>query len=149
MPVIYRELMPHEFKEALTIRIKVFVEEQHVPIEEEHDSYDQVAQHFGVFLDRAMVGTGRLVTQGQSGKIGRIAILKEFRGQGFGRALIETIITSGENQGLVEFVLGAQLQALDFYEKLGFIPEGAIFLDGGIAHRTMRLRIKIRKEDEE
>lgn len=141
MSVIYRQLTREEFPQALEIRIKVFVEEQNVPLEEEHDCYDMVAQHFGVFLGEQLVGTGRLVLQGQVGKIGRVAILSEFRGRGLGNGLVRTILTTGQKQGLREFVLGAQIQAMNFYANLGFVAEGEVFLDGGIPHRTMRLTV--------
>ena len=140
MSITYRGLQPQEFSAALQIRIEVFVEEQKVPLEEEHDMYDQTAQHFGVFLDERMVGTGRLILMGNIGKIGRVAILREFRGRGLGCALIRTIIDTAKRQGVVEFILDAQIQALDFYQKLGFEAEGDLFLDGGIPHRTMRYR---------
>lgn len=139
MPVNYRQLKAEEFAQAMEIRVKVFVEEQNVPIEEEHDCYDEVAQHFGVFKSNQLIGTGRLVLQSRGGKIGRIAILPKHRGKGFGSGLIKTIINTGRAQGIQEFELGAQLQALDFYTQLGFIAEGDVFLDGGIPHRTMRL----------
>lgn len=141
MSVIYRQLTREEFPQALEIRIKVFVEEQNVPLEEEHDCYDMVAQHFGVFLGEQLVGTGRLVLQGRVGKIGRVAILSEFRGRGLGNGLARTILTTGQKQGLREFVLGAQIQAMNFYANLGFVAEGEVFLDGGIPHRTMRLTV--------
>lgn len=139
MSVTYRQLKSEEFPQAMEIRLKVFVEEQQVPVEEEYDSHDDTAQHFGVFLEGQLVGTGRLVTQDQIGRIGRVAILSEYRGRGFGSGLINTIIATGQKQGLEEFVLGAQIQALDFYAQLGFVVEGEVFIDGGIPHRTMRL----------
>ena len=113
MSVTYRQLKSEEFPQAMEIRLKVFVEEQQVPVEEEYDSHDDTAQHFGVFLEGQLVGTGRLVTQDQIGRIGRVAILSEYRGRGFGSRLINTIIATGQKQGLEEFVLGAQIQALE------------------------------------
>lgn len=115
-----RTLLNHEFAEALKLRIKVFVEEQKVPLEEEHDELDQIAQHFGLFVQEELVGTGRLVIEQQVGQIGRIAVLPEFRGRGLGRTLVAHIMEAGWEQGVQEFRLGAQLQALSFYEKLGF-----------------------------
>lgn len=141
MKVIYRELAPEEFSQAMDIRIKVFVEEQKVPVEEEKDGYDEIAKHFGVFLNNQLIGTGRLIIQNNKAKLGRIAILKEYRGQGFGANLIKTMLATGTKKGLNEFILGAQLQAIDFYEKLGFKAEGDVFQDGGIPHRTMRLSV--------
>lgn len=138
MSVMYRELKPEEFEKALAIRIKVFVEEQNVPLEEEHDAYDETATHFGVFIDQLLVGTGRLVLQNDTGKIGRIAILPDYRGKGLGSGLIRSIIALGQDRGLEKFVLGAQLQALKFYQNLGFEAEGDVFQDGGLPHKTMR-----------
>lgn len=132
-------LLPHEkFPEALAIRVKVFVEEQHVPLEEERDAYDDTALHFGAFVDGKMVGAGRVVLIDKKGKIGRVAILPEYRGLGIGTKIMETIMQTCREHKLDEVVLGAQLQALDFYEKLGFTAEGAVFDDGGIPHRLMR-----------
>lgn len=139
MTINYRQLNTQEFEQSMKIRIQVFVEEQKVPIEEEQDSYDEVAQHFGVFQDGQLIGTGRLVLFEKGGKIGRVAILPEYRGKGLGRGLIEAIVKAGRLQGIKQFELGAQLQALDFYANLGFVAEGDVFLDGGIPHRTMRL----------
>src|SRR5690349_15871990 len=71
------------------VRMKVFVEEQAVPIEEELDSYDAVAQHFVVEEDGRVVGTARLIDKGDgTGKIGRVAVLQEYRRQGIGRDLM-------------------------------------------------------------
>lgn len=138
MELTFRALQIHEFTQAMQIRNKVFVEEQEVPPEEEYDCYDQTAQHFGVFVDKRLAGTGRLIIEGNVGKIGRVAILREYRRRGLGSRLMRHIMKEGQRQGLVEFHLGAQLHALKFYEQLGFKAEGDVFLDGGIPHRTMR-----------
>lgn len=138
MSIIFRKLKSEEFPEALQLRIRVFVCEQKVPLSEEQDQYDAFAEHFGVFKAGRLIGTGRLVVEGQRGLIGRIAICKEFRGRGLGSGLIKTILQAGAAAGISEFSLGAQLQALPFYERLGFRPEGEVYPDGGIPHRLMR-----------
>ena len=148
MPILYRELQPGEFSRAMTIRIEVFVEEQNVPLEEEHDSHDLTAKHFGVFREGLLVGTGRLVIQEKTGQIGRVAIAKECRGLGLGRGLIRAIMESAQSLGVEDLTLGAQLQALDFYKKLGFNAEGEIFQDGGIPHRIMRRVGGVKEMDE-
>ena len=61
LKVTCRPLMHAELCKALSIRIKVFVEEQQVPLEEERDAYDDTALHFGAFVGDKMVGTGRVV----------------------------------------------------------------------------------------
>lgn len=148
MPIIYKELRRDEFSQAMKIRIAVFVEEQKVPLEEEHDRNDLTARHFGVFLDGRLVGTGRLIVHRQTGIIGRVAILRDFRGQGLGSGLLRAMIGWAKFQGVVEVTLGAQLQALHFYETLGFKAEGPVFQDGGIPHRTMRYHVGSVKEME-
>lgn len=137
MSITYRELKYHEFTQALRIRLEVFVEEQKVPLEEEHDSWDLTAQHFGVFAEDALVGTGRLVTCGKRGIIGRVAVLQGFRGLGLGSGLIRLMVTKAQEAGLDEISLGAQVRAEGFYERLGFRGEGPEFLDAGIPHRAM------------
>lgn len=125
----------------MAIRIRVFVEEQQVPIEEERDQYDAISQHFGAFVNGQMVGTGRVVSLGHQAKLGRIAVLPEYRGQHIGFKLVEHMIRWAESEGFHEAVLGAQLRAIGFYERLGFAAEGDIFDDAGIPHRLMRLAL--------
>jgi len=141
MQIICRQLDENEFHQALAIRITVFVEEQHVPIEEEQDHYDASATHFGAFVDGQMVGTGRVVILDGKGKIGRLAVLEPYRGLGVGMKLLNTMVAYCQTQGLSEAYLGAQLQAIPFYEKAGFIAEGDIFDDAGIPHRLMRKQL--------
>jgi len=138
LSITYRELKQYELSQALRIRIEVFVEEQKVPLEEEHDSWDLTAKHFGVFSGDTLVGTGRLVNNDKTGIIGRVAILKSFRGLGLGSGLICHIVQIAKEMQMKEILLGAQVQALNFYERLGFLAEGPLFLDAGIPHRTMR-----------
>lgn len=141
MQPTYRRLTNLEFHSALQLRIAVFVDEQNVPLEEEHDHFDQIAKHFGAFVNDSLVGTGRLIINGDVGRIGRLAVLPEFRGRGVGKGLVCYILEVGKQQGIKEFVLGAQLQAIPFYEKFGFRAEGEVFQDGGIPHRTMRYAV--------
>jgi len=120
------------------IRWKVFVEEQAVPPWEEIDEFDEDAEHFAVAVDDVPVGTARIVDKGGGvGKIGRVAVLSEHRGNGFGQALMEHVIDRGF-QRFHTLILDAQMQVIPFYERLGFTAEGEIFLDCDIEHRLMR-----------
>jgi predicted GNAT family N-acyltransferase len=122
------------------IRMEVFVEEQKVPPWEEMDDLDEEATHYLAEEDGRSVGTARLVDKGSGvGKIGRVAVLKEARGAGVGRDLMRTILDDTRGQ-FQSYVLDAQLQVIPFYERLGFVPEGEVFLDAGIEHRRMWLR---------
>jgi predicted GNAT family N-acyltransferase len=135
-----------EEREAVfAIRMQVFVEEQAVPPEEELDAYDVVATHFLVrtsALPRespaSIVGTARLLDKGENtGKVGRVAVLREHRGRGAGTALMQAVEQEARAQGLTRLVLDAQVSAIPFYARLGYTVEGELFLDAGIEHRRM------------
>ncbi|MCE7506474.1 GNAT family N-acetyltransferase [Polynucleobacter sp. IMCC30063] len=124
---------------AAPIRREVFVEEQHVPIELELDSIDSHAWHALAFLNGACIGTGRLYTIDGIGQIGRMAVLAACRRQGVGSALLSTLVQYAQSLNIHSIYLNAQIAAIPFYAKFNFIPEGAIFNEAGIPHRTMRL----------
>lgn len=141
MKITCRKLAKDEFLPALAVRIKVFVEEQAVPIEEEQDHYDDTATHFGAFCEDELIATARLVVLEDKGKIGRVAVLKEYRGLGVGKQLMERVLAECEQLGLTEAILGSQTHAIKFYESLGFIAEGPVYPDAGIPHRDMRKKL--------
>jgi len=127
---------------AYAIRYAVFIEEQGIPAELEIDAYDPVAEHALAFMDGQCVATARIYLDEQDpskAKIGRMAVLKDFRGQGIGTALLGEAIRVGMMQGASVFELHAQQSATSFYAKLQFKPDGAIFDEVGIPHQRMRL----------
>lgn len=129
---------PAEESLIRAIRRKVFIEEQHVSEEEEWDGRDAQCRHvLALSGTGAVIGTGRVMPDG---KIGRVAVLAEWRGQGVGEALMHELIRMARDSGLDECYLHAQTYALPFYEKLGFVAEGGEFMDANIPHRAMRLR---------
>jgi len=117
------------------VRRAVFIVEQEVPEQEEWDSDDLVSAHVLAVRNREPVGTGRL---SPGGKIGRLAVLSEFRGRGLGARILKTLLQEASHRGLLDVYLHAQVQALVFYEKLGFKVEGEVFDEAGIPHRKMR-----------
>lgn len=120
------------------LRRIVFIEEQSVPEAEELDGRDAGALHLLARLDGVPVGCARLLIEGETGKIGRVCVLQDYRGQGIGAALIRAALELLRDQpGVRRAKLGAQLHALAFYERLGFQAEGPDYLDAGIAHRDM------------
>ena len=129
---------------AYAIRYAVFVKEQGIPVELEIDDYDPIAEHTLAFVDGQCVATARVYLDEQNpskAKIGRMAVLKEFRGQGIGTALLGESIRAGMMQGASIFELHAQQSAVPFYAKLQFKPDGAIFDEVGIPHQCMRLAL--------
>ena len=118
------------------IRTKVFVEEQRVPEALEWDGLDESSRHvMAVSADGTPVGTGRLL---RDGHIGRMAVLKEWRGRGVGSALFERLLSIAGSMGLDEVKLHAQTHAIGFYAKQGFAVEGEEFMEAGIPHVEMR-----------
>lgn len=122
---------------AFAIRRKVFCEEQNVPEEEELDDRDTEAWHFLAFVDGVPAGTARLVPTAGAAKIGRMAVRKEYRGRGVGTRLLEAAMHAAAELKLHPMVLDAQVSAIPFYERLGFVAEGVVFDDAGIPHRRM------------
>lgn len=121
---------------AKPVREAVFVAEQGVPLALEWDEFDAVSLHV-VARDSqdVVIGTGRLLPDGH---IGRLAVLANWRGKDVGRALMERLIEEAAKKQLHPLLLHAQVQALGFYEKLGFVAEGPTFMEAGIPHRLMR-----------
>jgi predicted GNAT family N-acyltransferase len=124
------------------IRRRVFIEEQGVPEDLEWDIEDESAQHWLAFVDGAPVGTARML---RSGHIGRMAVLLRARNQGVGSALLQQAMTQARNTHMRKVYLHAQTHAIAFYERHGFVVEGPEFLDAGIPHRTMRLRLRTQR----
>ena len=121
-----------------SVRRAVFVVEQHVPEALEWDEADAVSQHALASADSVPIGTARLLPDGH---IGRIAVLRTWRGRGVGAALLTAMIEAARERGFATVLLNAQVQALDFYRRFGFVAEGEVFPDAGIPHQAMRLEL--------
>ncbi len=118
----------------LLVRFAVFVQEQGVPAELEQDEKDPFCRHALLLSAGIPVATGRLESDGH---IGRIAVVRSQRGKGLGSRIVTFLEDRAREQGLQRVYLGAQLQAIPFYEKLGYRCYGDEFMDAGIAHRHM------------
>ena len=124
---------------ASPIRFSVFVEEQRVPTEIEWDDQDANSLHALAYSDAGdAIATGRLLPDGH---IGRMAVLKEWRGKGVGGAILDRLIGVARERGDREIELFAQTHALDFYRRYGFVERGEIFEEAGIPHQAMRRKL--------
>lgn len=125
---------------AAPIRFAIFVGEQNVPPGIELDDKDEHSLH-AIAFDEAgkAIGTGRLLPEG---KIGRMAVVKEWRQRGVGADLLEALVAEARRRGLAEVTLSAQLQAAEFYRSHGFVAEGKVYEEAGILHQVMRRSLK-------
>ena len=132
------ETHSNTYKDAIKIRYEVFVDEQNVPEDLEIDELEDQSHHLVLYENGTPIGTARIYHVSDNlYKMQRVAILKNKRGQGNGGKLIEAIELKVQHLQGQKITLGAQLHALPFYEKLGYLVEGPEFIDAGIPHREM------------
>lgn len=130
----------------LDLRHTVFVQEQGVPEQRERDGLDVDCWHvLARDDDGRAIGCGRLTPQH---KIGRMAVLPDWRGRGVGVALLRELVARARTQGWPEVALDAQVSAVGFYEREGFVVDGAEFQDAGLPHRSMRLALPSTVEED-
>jgi predicted GNAT family N-acyltransferase len=126
---------PSELKQAMALRHAVFVEEQRIDEQEEYDGLDDSSMQFVVKKAGAVIGTARVrFVTGDCAKIERMAVLKPFRKQGAGKALLTFILTHIEAP---QVMLHAQWTAVPFYKACGFKEMSGPFVEAGIKHIKM------------
>ncbi|RRV04390.1 GNAT family N-acetyltransferase [Pseudomonas sp. v388] len=116
------------------VRDAVFVAEQSVPPELEWDAEDGDAVHFLAYEGDFAIGTARLLPDGE---IGRLSVLRDWRGLAVGEALLKAVIHEAEQRGLNVQKLSAQVQAVEFYQRFGFTVVSEEFLEAGLPHVDM------------
>ena len=126
------------FDKASLVRKKVFVEEQKVPLEIETDDSDKTCTHIVVTEDDRVIGAGRI---DQNGKIGRIAVLKEYRGMGIGKKIMDEIEAHAKKNNFDSVHLNAQKDVISFYEELGYEIRSEIFYEANIPHKKMSKKL--------
>ncbi len=135
-------------QEALqAIRGRVFIDEQGVPKEIEWDGQDDTAHHFIAINEAGQrIGCGRLLPDG---RIGRMAVLAEFRNKGIGGQILDAVIGKARDLGFTRVTLHAQADAVNFYHRAGFLNEGGEFMEAGIVHQGMAMELPIPYEPPE
>lgn len=116
------------------VRDEVFVKEQGVPPELEHDARDKHCLHIVAFLDKQAVGTARLDSDG---RMGRMAVLAAHRRLGIGSLLVDTVHDTARKEGHESVWCHAQAHAIPFYERFGYEATGEEFIEADIPHRKM------------
>ena len=127
---------------AFSIRETVFIKEQGVTTEEEFDVWDNLATHFLALRKEKPVATARCQLTEKGVKLERFSVLKEFRRCGIGSRLLDFMLNDQILSGNNFFYLHSQLDAVNFYSRLGFVPQGDTFLEAGIEHILMTRNIK-------
>lgn len=126
----------------MRIREAVFINEQNIPPEQEWDELDSQAIHFLSIDGNYAMGTARLTKETEDcGRIGRVAVLKDWRGLHIGEAIIQAVIQEAKLQGFKTLTLSAQKYAIKFYQRFGFEVVGDEFLEVGIPHVDMNYQI--------
>ncbi|MFW6348508.1 MAG: GNAT family N-acetyltransferase [Cyclonatronaceae bacterium] len=126
---------PDDIALLMHVRNKVFVEEQFVPYHDEIDEQDPRSYHLLVTdKNNRPVATGRLTPEGH---IGRMAVLKEYRGHKIGHRLMLHLMQKAMQRGHRIIELSAQTHAIPFYQKYGFSPVGRVYDEVGIPHQKM------------
>lgn len=133
--------------EALSqVRFTVFVREQGVPPEIELDTMDansgRCVHAMATDADGNVIATGRLILDQPIPRVGRMAVLKAWRRQGVGTAILEALCDEAARRGYDEVLLHAQTHATAFYFHHGFLSHGPEFAEAGIPHQEMRRRLK-------
>jgi predicted GNAT family N-acyltransferase len=130
-----------EVRAALALRHEVFVVEQRVPVEEEVDEHDEAALHLVAVDHGCVVATARVVMDGGTAKVGRVAVAAGARRRGIASRLLEESEARARALGARRIALAAQTGTLGLYERAGYTAYGERFLDAGIEHLMMEKRL--------
>ncbi|WP_225334231.1 GNAT family N-acetyltransferase [Halomicrobium urmianum] len=128
---------------ALSVRRAVFVEEQGVPEDRERDGRDAAAVHFLACEAGDPVGTARLRrVDDATGKVERVAVLPDHRGEGWGRRLMAAVEDEARRRGLDRLRLHAQTSVEGFYRALDYQTTSDVFEEAGIPHVEMETELR-------
>jgi predicted GNAT family N-acyltransferase len=130
-----------EVDAALALRHEVFVVEQRVPLADEQDGRDAQALHLVGVQDGRVVATCRVLNDGDTAKLGRMAVAAGVRRRGIASRLLAAAEASARATGARRVALAAQADAVALYERAGYAARGERFLDAGIEHLMMDKRL--------
>ncbi len=131
------------FQDALAIRRDVFVREQQIDESEEIDGNEDASLHFVLYENDIPVGASRLREVNGEGKVERVCVLSSHRKKGLGEELMNAMEETAQERSYSSLILYAQIQAEDFYKKLGYnTTSKEPFLDANIPHVAMKKVLK-------
>lgn len=119
------------------IREEVFMKEQ--GFQNEFDDIDSTAIHVTLYENEDLIGCGRTFPSSlmNTYTLGRIAILKKYRGKGYGSIIVKELEKQAIHHGATAFILDAQQRACAFYVQLGYTQHGEVHMDEHVPHIQM------------
>lgn len=131
------------YKQAIKLRYEVFFRPLNVSLDAVYDSLEDMSIHLVAKTNDAILGYGRLTIENDEGQISQMVVEKDYRGIGLGAEIVRILIEKAAENGVARIFLNARIDALEFYEKLGFISIGTDFPSKktGIPHKRMEKAI--------
>ncbi len=130
-----------ELSAALALRERIFCGEQGVSFEADQDGRDLEATHIVAVDDGVVIGTCRLLFRGPVARLGRLAVVRDRRGDGVGAEILGEADRIASEAGSESIALHAQTYALPLYERAGYETYGPTFVEEGIEHVAMEKRL--------
>ena len=135
---VFRAEQEQDLKKAFRIREQVFVEEQKVPRDAENDSFESIANHYLATYEGVPCGAARWRTTNDGVKLERFAVLSDYRNKQVGAEVLKAVLNDVKaEQAGKKIYLNAQLPAVNFYKRNGFVTEGDMFTECDIQHYKM------------
>ena len=129
-----------ELYQVFKIREIVFIKGQNVPKRMERDKFDNSSKHIIAISKNKPIGCARIRFVHGKAKLERIAVLKNYRGKGFGKMIVNYMINYCKNKNIKDVVMNSQYYLKDYYRKFWFKPVGKPFMEAGIKHIKMYLK---------
>ncbi len=140
--ILFKWVKNSDYTDCFKIREEVFIKEQNISREDEYDGIDNKCSHIVGYIKNEPVATGRIIVKNNKHYLGRIAVIKKYRGKGYATELIKEMIIYLKRKKVSKVYLSSQLYVKELYEKIGFVTFGDIYLDCNIKHINMVYKIK-------
>jgi len=128
-------------KDVISIRQKVFIDEQRVPEKLEWDEEDKISMHVVAYNNKKAVANARYYQKNNEAYLGRMAVLPDFRRRGIGKMLLKYCINELQKLPVKQIILHAQEAVIEFYQQQGFKVSGDTFYEAQIPHKKMSLNL--------
>ncbi|MCF7885179.1 MAG: GNAT family N-acetyltransferase [Candidatus Marinimicrobia bacterium] len=127
----------NELIKVFIVRGIVFIEEQNVSYSIEKDEHELESQHILAEMNNEPIGAGRIRYIEDYAKLERIAVRKNYRGNGYGHRIVDFMMQTARKNGFCKFKMHAQAHLIDFYAEHGFETRGEKFKEADIDHYLM------------